>query len=122
MRLQKYGIMLVGLLLAASSMLMAEDKSEHSVTITDPVNIGSTQLSPGHYKVAWQGAGPTVQVRFLHDGKTVASSDAKLVNQNHKSPYDDVVTKKTGISSSSLEEIDFQNQNQALVFSRRSGV
>lgn len=122
MNLGRYGVGLAGLVLLASSAMWAENEPEHNVTITDPVNIGSAQLEPGHYKVTWQGAGPTVQVRFLHDSKTVATGDAKVVNQSHKSPYDDVVTKKTGASSSSLEEIDFQNQDQALVFGSDSGM
>ena len=121
MNWRKCAIILAGLILSASLALWAEDKVEHSVTITDPVNIGSTHLEAGHYKVSWQGAGPTVQVHFLHDGKTVATSNAELVNQTRKSPYDDVVTTKTG-ASSRLEEIDFQNQNQALVFGGHSGV
>ena len=122
MKFGKYWTTLVGIALLASSAAFAESRTEHNVTITDPVQIGSTQLEPGHYKVAWEGAGPTVQVRFLHDGKTVASSNAQLVSQNQKSPYDDVVTTKTSTNESNLKQIDFQNQKESLVFVNQPGL
>ena len=122
MKFGKYWTTLVGIALLASSAAFAESRTEHNVTITDPVQIGSTQLEPGHYKVAWEGAGPTVQVRFLHDGKTVAISNAQLVRQNQKSPYDDVVTTKTSTNESNLKQIDFQNQKESLVFVNQPGL
>jgi hypothetical protein len=122
MNWKKYWIMLMGLGLLAISGAVAEQKAEHNITITDPVQIGSRQLEPGHYKVEWQGEGPTVQVQFLHNGKPVASSNAQLVNQNQKSPYDDVVTIKAGTNASSLKEIDFHNEAESLVFANQPGL
>jgi hypothetical protein len=122
MKVKKYWIMLASIALLATSGALAEEKSEHNVTITDPVQIGSAQLEPGHYKVAWEGAGPTVQVQFLRNGKQVASSDARLVSQNQKSPYDDVVTAKTSTNASALKEIDFHNQKESLVFGNQPGI
>lgn len=122
MKFRKYCIRFMAFVLLATSAAFAESRTEHSITITGPVQIGSTQLEPGHYKVAWEGAGPTVQVQFLHNGKTVASSDAQLVNQNQKSPYDDVVTIKTSTNASNLKQIDFQNQKESLVFRSQPGV
>ena len=68
MKLKKYWIMLASIALLATSVALAEQKTEHSVTITDPVQIGSRQLEPGQYMFAWDGSGPAVQVRFLHNG------------------------------------------------------
>lgn len=122
MELGKYWMAFVSFALLASLAAFAENRAEHNVTITDPIQIGSTQLEPGHYKVAWEGVGPRVQVQFLRDGKTVASSDAQLVSQNQKSLYDDVVTIKTGATASSLKEIDFHNQTESLVFANQPGI
>jgi hypothetical protein len=36
----------------------------HSVDISSVVQIGSTHLKPGNYKVAWQGTGPAVTGEF----------------------------------------------------------
>src|SRR6202163_3591581 len=49
-----------------------------SVEIFDVVQIGTTELKPGNYKVAWQGAGPAVQVSFQQNGKTVVTVPATL--------------------------------------------
>jgi hypothetical protein len=122
MKLGKYWISLVSFALLATSAAFAENRTEHNITITDQVQIGSIQLEPGHYKVAWEGAGPRVQVQFLRDGKTVVSSDAQLVSQKQKSPYDDVVTIKTSTTASSLKEIDFQNQTESLLFANQPGM
>jgi hypothetical protein len=122
MKFRKYWIAFMALALLVTSAAFAESRTEHNITITDPVQIGSTQLEPGHYKVAWEGVGPSVQVQFLRNGKAIASSNAQLVNQNQKSPYDDVVTIKTSTSASNLKQIDFQNQKESLVFESQSGV
>jgi hypothetical protein len=118
----KYWIMFVGLALLTSLPAQARDKTEHNVTITSPVEVQSTQLEPGHYKVAWEGSGPAVHVEFLQHGKTVATSQAKLVNEGHKSPYDDVVTAKASDGASNLKQIDFQNEEQSLVFGNEPGM
>ena len=122
MKSVKCWIMFVGLALLMSAAAQASDKTEHNVTITSPVQVQQTELEPGHYKVAWEGSGPAVRVEFLQHGKTVATSEAKLVNQGHKSPYDDVVTAKASDGASNLKEIDFQNEEQSLVFGNAPGM
>ena len=112
----KYWTISLILILLAGLGALAEPKAGHSVTLTNAVQVGSTELQPGQYQVAWQGTGPTVKVEFQQHGKTVAASDARLVEQDHKSPYDAVVTDKGGSQSSNLKEIDFHNEQQSLVF------
>ena len=116
MKLVQYWTTFVCFGLLGISAAWGQTKNEHEVTITSPVQIGSTQLEPGHYKVAWEGAGPTVRVQFLRNGKTVATSDAQVVTEDQGSQYDDVVTTKTGTNTSTLTKIDFQNQKESLVF------
>jgi hypothetical protein len=108
-------------LLFATAGAFAESKTEHNVTISNPVQVGSTQLNPGQYKVSWAGMGPAVQVEFQQHGKIVATTNAKLVEQNQTSPYDDVVTDKRQ-QVSTLKEIDFHNQKEALVFANPTGM
>ena len=54
--------------------MWARNKNQHSVDIPDAVQIGSTQLKPGNYKVEWQQAGPNVHVEFVQNGKTMATA------------------------------------------------
>ena len=93
----------------------------HSVDISSVVQIGSTHLKPGNYKVAWQGTGPAVQVSFQQNGKTVVTSLATLKTNADQVTQDAVVIEATGAAASTLKEIDFGHQKEALVFDQNPG-
>lgn len=97
---------------------LARDKNQHSVKIGDTVRVGSTQLKAGSYKIEWEGIGPTVQVRFLKDGKTLATAPATLQTNDKQVTQNDVVVDRTSADTNALEEIDFSHQREALVFAR----
>jgi hypothetical protein len=67
------------------------------------------------YKVEWQGTGSAVQVSFQQNGKTVATASGTLKNDDQVT-QDAIVTKATGADASTLKEIDFGHQKEALVF------
>ena len=98
----------------------ARDNS-HSVDIFDAVQIGGTQLKPGNYKVEWQGEGPAVQVSFQHNGKTVLTVPATLKTNDADVTRDALMTEATSADTSTLKEIDFGHQKQALVFDSNPG-
>ena len=54
-------------------------KNSQSLTIGQPVQIGSTQLSAGAYKVSWTGTGESVQVTLAQNGQSPVTVPAKLV-------------------------------------------
>lgn len=113
------GAALAGLLLLPVSTF-AKDKNEGALTLSDPVQVGTTVLEPGQYKVEWHGAGPTVNVDFLRDKKTVATTSAKLVG--YTSGPDDFVTEpaKGAAQNSTLVEVDFAKQKEGLKFTPAS--
>src|SRR5216683_892221 len=88
----------------------------HSIQIVDVVQIGTTQLKPGDYKVEWQGTGPAVQVSFRQNGKTVATLPATLKANDDQVTQDAIMTEATSADRSELKEIDFGRQKEALVF------
>ena len=94
----------------------------HSVEIFDSVQIGSTELKPGNYKVEWQGSGPVVEVSFLRNGKTVVTVPGTLKTNDDQVTQDSIIlTEATGTGTSTIKEIDFRHQRQALVFDRNLG-
>jgi hypothetical protein len=95
--------------------------NKHSVDIIDSVQVGSTQLKPGNYKVEWQGTGPVVQVSFERNGATVVTLPATLKTNDHQVTQDAVETKGSSADEKVLEEIDFGHQKEALVFDQNSG-
>jgi hypothetical protein len=92
--------------------------SKHSVEISDAVQVGSTQLKPGTYKVEWEGAGQVVQVSFQLNGEAVVRVPATL--KTNQSTQNEPV-EETSADTRVLEEIDFGHQKVALVFGQNPG-
>jgi hypothetical protein len=95
--------------------------SAHSVDISSVVQIGSTQLKPGNYRVTWQGTGPVVQVNFQQNGKTVVTLPATLKTNDEQVKRDAIQIERTSADTSTLKEIDFGHQREALVFDQNPG-
>jgi hypothetical protein len=102
------------------SAYAARDKA-HDIEIVGVVQIGTTELKPGSYKVEWQGTGPAVQVSFLRNGKTVATVPGTLKTNDDQVTQDAIETEATGTGTSTLKEIDFRHLKQALVFDQNPG-
>ena len=99
----------------------AAGNNTHSIEIYHVVQIGGTTLKPGNYKVEWQGTGPAVQVSFQQNGKTVVTSLGTLKTNDDQVRQDAIVTEATGAGTSTLKEIDFGHQKEALVFDQNPG-
>ena len=112
----KYTALLSMLALLFSVCAFARDKNQHSVEITDSVQVGGTQLKPGSYKVEWQGTGPQIQVNFVRNGKTVATVPGTLKTNDAQVSQDDIVTATTSANTKTLKEIDFSRSKESLVF------
>jgi len=95
---------------------LGRDKNQHSVHIPDSVQVGDTQLKPGDYKVEWQETGPTVHVRFVQYGRTVAAVLGTLKMHDAQVTQDDILTQTTSANRQVLREIDFGHQKEALAF------
>ncbi len=116
MKFLKYMALLSTLALVFSVSSFARSNNARSVTISDPVQVGSTQLKPGNYKVEWQGTGPAVQVSFMQGNKTLATVPGTLKTNDDQITRDAVVTDTTSSHGSTLKEIDFHHQKEAVVF------
>ena len=111
----KYTTLLFILAFMSSTGTFAKNNNRHSVEIPDSVQVGDTQLKAGTYDVQWQGAGPEIQVSFVHDGKTVATVPGTLKTNDPNVTEDDIVT-GTRANAKTLKEIDFSHNKESLVF------
>ena len=104
---------------------MAEVRAPHdnarSGEIFDSVQIGTTKLKPGNYRVEWQGSGPAVEVSFRRNGKSVVTVPATFKTNDDQVTEDAIVTEATGAGTSTLKEIDFGHHKEALVFDQNPG-
>ena len=80
------------------------------------VQVGGTRITAGSYKVAWQGTGPAVEVSFSQYGKTVVTVPGTLKTNDDLVTQDAIVTEATSPNATTLKEIDFGHQKEALVF------
>jgi hypothetical protein len=112
--LMKFTHVLSSLLLAFIFSLpsFAATRSKE-ITLSQTTRIGTAELKPGTYRVAWNGNGPDVEVDFLKDRKVVLTTNAKLGHARNE--RDSINTRRTTPDSEILEELDFKNAQ--LVFS-----
>lgn len=105
------------LTVALTTVTFAANKNQGNFTLADTARVGSTELRAGDYKAQWQEeSGGAVKVEFLQNGKTVASAEGKFKDLQAPSPYSAVVTKSASDNAQQIDEIDFNNRRQALVF------
>ncbi|HMK23716.1 MAG TPA: hypothetical protein VK466_15400 [Terriglobales bacterium] len=114
MKSVKFAVLLAFVLSLSATVFARDNKTEGKFTLSDSVQLGSTQLKPGDYKAAWEGTGSDVQVKILQGKNVVATTSAKLVD---KSDSQDSVSVSNANGSKKLEQIDFGGIRKALVFS-----
>lgn len=88
--------------------------------ISDPVQVGETQLPAGEYVIKWDGAGPDVQASITQDGSVVATVPAKVVELEQKSTRTAAEVQNGGSGNGTLNRIQFSGQKYALEFSGAS--
>jgi hypothetical protein len=93
----------------------AKDKNETKVNFSDPIQVGSTQLKPGDYKLQWDGNGPDVQVKIVKGKDVLATVPAKL-SANKVSLGTDAVTTGSSGNAKTLNQVDFAGGKESLVF------
>jgi hypothetical protein len=108
-------------LLGFGGSAYAARDNTRSIEIFDSVQLGTTELKPGNYKVEWQGSGPAVEVSFLRNGKTVVTVPGTLKTNDDQVTQDSILTEATGPGTSTLKEIDFRHLKQALSFDQNPG-
>jgi hypothetical protein len=103
--------------LTAVAFARNSNKNEGNFTVPNTVRVGSTDLAPGQYKAQWkEESGGAVKIDILQHGKTVATVEGKLKDLQQRATYDAVITKPLSDNATTIDEIDFNNRSQALVF------
>lgn len=83
-------------LLLAATAFAGSNPHKGSMTLGDAVQVNGKQLPAGEYKVVWDGDGPNVNVRFLRDGKEVASAPATVSSLDQIAKQDAAELHSTG--------------------------
>lgn len=111
-RLFGYALMLT---LTAAPALAA--KNSQSLTLSQAVKVGTTELPAGYCKVTWTGTGDSVQLTIADNGKSI-TVPAKLVAEKHNNKgY--TVSHRDGADQ--LETLQFSNVSLQLTSPTASG-
>jgi hypothetical protein len=96
------------IVLASLSIPAFAAKNSQSISITDPVKVGSTELPAGNYKVTWTSTGSNAQVTIAAKGIASVTVPAKVVEA--KNGHVALLT-NTVSGSNVLESIELNNLN-----------
>ena len=102
------------LLLAAGAF--AGEANKATLRLQEKVTVEGKQLSPGTYRLAWDGTGPDVRVNILRGKETVATVPAHLVEQRARKAQDGYATTAEADGSKSLTSIYVAGKNLTLQF------
>jgi len=104
-RLVGFASMLV--LLAAPAF--GSSNKPQTVIIPQNVQVGSSKLPAGTYKLAWTGSGSDVQVTLTREGKTVITFAAKVVEQKNNPGVDvNTIAGVTTLKAINLDKVSLE--------------
>ena len=96
----------IALILGSLSLPALAAKNTQTLSLADPVKVGSSQLAAGDVKVSWTGTGSNVQVTLEQRGKAPVTVTAKMVDT--KNGHVGVVTDAAS-GSDVLQSIELNN-------------
>jgi len=77
MKLSRIGMTVVAGMLLFAAGAFAQGKG--SLALTENLTVQGKVLTPGSYKLEWEGKGPNVQLNIIRDNATVVSVPATIV-------------------------------------------
>ena len=79
---------LAGALLLAAGSFAGGEANKATLRLQEKVTVEGKQLTPGTYRLEWDGTGPDVRVNILRGRETVATVPAHLVEQQTRNAQD----------------------------------
>jgi len=106
---------LLALTLTLSIGAFAASKSQ-SVTLYHDAQLNGKTLPAGDYTVKCDTTGSTTQVRFIRNGKEVASATGQVKQLTSAPESNQVVTLDGNRGAATITEIDFSNSKSGVSF------
>jgi hypothetical protein len=104
--------------LTMSVTAFAGSKSEN-VTLYHDAQLNGKTIPAGDYTVKCDTSGSTAQVKFLRNGKEVASASGQVKQLSNVPDHNQVVT-QDGNGAATINEIDFGHSNTGISFDSAS--
>jgi hypothetical protein len=100
--------------LTMSVTAFAGSKSEN-VTLYHDAQLNGKTIPAGDYTVKCDTSGSTAQVKFLKNGKEIASANGQVKQLSNAPDHNQVVT-QDGNGAATISEIDFSHSNTGISF------
>jgi hypothetical protein len=104
--------LVLGLAVLLATSAFAANKG--SLQVQEPISVNGQQLTPGDYKVQWDGNGPNVELSIMQGKKVITKVPAHMVDLSKASNADAAVVKNNGDGSKSLAEVRLSGKKFAL--------
>ncbi|HUK43500.1 MAG TPA: hypothetical protein VLW48_03555 [Candidatus Bathyarchaeia archaeon] len=108
------GITLIVLALGLSISAFAGAKSQ-TITLFHDAQLNGKTLPAGEYDVKCDTTGSNAQVKFLRNGKEVASATGQVKQLSNAPEHNQLVT-TDGNGGATISEIDFAHSNTGVTF------
>ena len=105
MNTSRISIALFGAAVLCASAVLAGEVNKLTIKTEETLNVDGKSLSPGNYKVEWNGSGPNVQVKMMQGKDTVATFPANLEQQKAQNPENAYASMKEPDGTRSLTTI-----------------
>ena len=92
----------------------AGEANKATLRLQQKVTVEGKQLTPGTYRLEWDGTGPDVRVNILRGKQTVATVPAHIVEQQARNAQDAYGTSVESDGSKSLTSIYVGGKNLTL--------
>lgn len=110
MKVLRLSTLLIGSSLLLPASMLAANTTKKSLHLYDQVTVNGTQLSPGDYKVEWNGSGPNVKIDIMKGHDTVATASAKVVSQQESNNEDGYSLKPGKDGTQLLAQVFFNGE------------
>jgi len=110
-------VALIGAALVASTagLALAGTKQATDVTILEKTTLNGKELTPGPYKITWDGDTGDVKVSVMKGREVVAEGQARWEERNAAPENGGVVTHRNGSGESAIKEIRMAGKKSVLV-------
>jgi len=120
MKLSRISITLLGASLLCCASALARNSDKGSLNFTESITVAGHQLTPGQYRVEWNGTGANVELTFVQDGQTVATAPAQEVLQKSKFDQDGYGFTKQKDGRDLLTEVFFHGKDYEFRIEQKS--
>ncbi len=114
MKLSRLSLAVLGAAFLFSTSAFAQDENKGKLSLPESVTVEGKQLSPGDYKLQWEGSGQNVELKILKGKETVATVPARIVQEPGKNAVNSYSVTKQPDGTRVLSSINFGGKNFSL--------